>query len=54
MQVFFTLLIFAILIGAVYLIKIKIDEGTLTEKERFKKFNDVPIKVSPITQTKKK
>jgi len=53
MQVFFTLLIFALLIGAVYLIKIKIDEGTLTEKERSKKFNDVPIKVSSITQTKK-
>jgi uncharacterized membrane protein YhaH (DUF805 family) len=53
MQVFFTLLIFAILIGAVYLIKIKIDEGTLTEKERSKKFNDVQIKVSSIAQTKK-
>ena len=37
MQVFLTLLIFAILIGAVYLIKIKIDAGTLTEKEK-KKF----------------
>jgi hypothetical protein len=51
MQVFFTLLIFAILIGAVYLIKIKIDEGTLTEKER-KKFINTPIKISSKETTK--
>ena len=51
MQVFLTLLIFAILIGAVYLIKIKIDEGTLTEKEK-KKFINTPIKISSEETTK--
>ena len=53
MHVFIVLLIFVILVVAIYLIKIKIDEGTLTEKERSKKFNNVPIKASSIIQTKK-
>jgi hypothetical protein len=53
MQVLIILLIFTILIGAIYLIKIKIDEGTLTEKEKSKKFKDIQIKVSSVMQTKK-
>lgn len=51
MQVVFILLIFGILIGAFYLIKIKIDEGTLTEKEK-KQFINTPIKISSKETTK--
>jgi uncharacterized membrane protein YhaH (DUF805 family) len=48
MDIVSILLIFFILIGAFYLVKKKIDESTLSEKEKNKEFKDIPIKTSSI------
>ena len=48
MDIVSVLLIFFILIGAFYLVKKKIDESTLSEKEKNNKFKDIRIKTSSI------
>jgi uncharacterized membrane protein YhaH (DUF805 family) len=48
MDIVSVLLIFFILIVAFYLVKIKIDEGTISEKEKNKVFKDEPINTSSI------
>lgn len=45
MQIISLLLILSVLIGAFYFVKIKLDEGIITEEEK-KQFKDKPTKVS--------
>lgn len=45
MDIFSVLLILFVLVGAFYLVKIKMDQGILTERE-IKEFTDSPIKTS--------
>ena len=47
MEYISALLILFVLVGAFYLVKIKIDQGTLTEKE-IKEFTNNPVKISPV------
>ena len=51
MEIFSALSILLILIGAFYLVKIKIDEGTLPENGR-KQFADTSIKISSVKTRK--
>ena len=52
MEIFSVLLILFVLVGAFYLVKIKMDQGTLTERE-IKEFIDTPSKTSSIQTTNK-
>jgi uncharacterized membrane protein YhaH (DUF805 family) len=51
MEIFSALLILFVLIGAFYLVKVKIDEGTLPENGR-KQFADTSIKISSVKMRK--
>ena len=51
MEIFSALSILLVLIGAIYLVKVKIDEGTLTENGR-KQFADTSIKISSVKTQK--
>jgi len=51
MEIFSALLILFVLIGAFYLVKVKIDEGTLPENGR-KQFADTSIKISSVKTQK--
>ena len=52
MEIFSVLLLLFVLVGAFYLVKIKMDQGTLTERE-IKEFIDTPSKTSSIKTTNK-
>ena len=52
MEIFSALSILLVIIGAIYLVKVKIDEGTLPENGR-KQFTDTSIKTSAVKTQKK-
>jgi hypothetical protein len=53
MDIFSVLLILFVLVGAFFLVKIKMDQGILTERE-IKEFTDSPIKTSSYKSCKQK